>query len=30
MKITKTVFEYYVNTQDQDHLIDLYKILKNF
>lgn len=30
MKISKRVFDYYVNKQDFDNLIDLYKILKNF
>lgn len=30
MKITQTVFEFYVNTEDMDYLIDLYKILKIF
>lgn len=30
MKITKRVYEYYVDTEDMDYLIDLYKILKYF
>lgn len=30
MKITKIVFQYYVNSKDIDYLIDLYKILKIF
>lgn len=30
MKITKSVYEYYVDTKDMDYLIDLYKILKYF
>ena len=30
MKITKSVYEYYVDTKDMDYLIYLYKILKYF
>lgn len=30
MKITKTIIEYYINKEEYDYLIDLYKTLKSF